>query len=200
MTKSLLPMLLLAVVAGCSASTGSSTSSSGGGADAGTSSARDAAVATCDNQTAALPTTRVTVDGETYYLVLQTDQSNASVSRTQLNFGTEAQFRRCPDEPGQNSTFGLVITFQGRITTGGSHVFTSDRSVSEPGTVNFYMSFYRNTGHARADKNFKSPDTGSLDVTVAAGRLGATLSNVAMLEEVGMTETFPLSGTLDLAW
>lgn len=166
-------------------------------ADGGTTEKDSGSATTCPQKDAPLPAASVTIDGVPYYPVLESSLGT-TIYRKQVNFGTAEQFHKCPEEPGQNSTFALQITMQTKPTATGSYNYTSSRGPTVADAVNLYVSFFRNTGHARADSNFLSPDTGTFTLTVAGTKGTATLSAVTMTREADGAETFPLSGSLEL--
>jgi hypothetical protein len=190
-----------------SAGMGDTASKSDGGGSVDAGSVNDSGVTgdaappkSCAAATVALPTTTATIDGVPYYMVLKSQLPVQGAYVVQLNFGTEAQFHECPKEPGQNSTWTLGITFKAKPTATGVFKYTSSRSLDAADQVNFYLNFLNKTGHVRMNKGFKTPDTGMLNVTIAAAKLSATLTNVLMTNESKPDDTFALSGTLNLDW
>ena len=144
----------------------------------------------------ALPSSTLVLDGDTYYQTAVTVQPvNGSAYRLQLNFGTEAQLREFPDEPGQNSTVGVVFTFAGEPSSG-TYTFSSSRFLNDTDTdrINLYISHFFNQGTARDGLNFLSPDSGEMTVSVDGATFGATFSDVTMSDEAGSQDTYQLSG------
>jgi hypothetical protein len=184
---------------GAAVSDGAATASDGGATD-GMARLDSSPSATCENQTWPLPTTQLTIDGVSYYLVLKTLLPDAGAYRVQLNFGTAAQFRKCPDEPGQNSTLALTMSFKQKPTASGAFTYTSDRGPATATDVNFYLTFFNNSGHARMNKSYKSPDGGQLNVTIASAKLSATITNLVMTNEVTATDSFMLTGAFMVDW
>jgi len=167
-----------------------------GAADAG---AAEGGTPTCAAKDAPLPTTQLTVDGTTYYLVLQTTLPSTVVHNVQLNFGTETQFRKCPEEPGQNSTLALQVTFKQKPTASGSFNFT-DAQPQTADQLKLYMSFFLNTGSPRVGKNYLSPNTGAHAVTIAGGKMQTSFANLTVTDQSNAAQSLTFSATIDIPW
>ncbi len=168
-------------------------------ADAGQTQNDASTTANCDAKSAALPTTQAVVDATTYYLVLNTVQGDPNMYRVQMNFGTEAQFRKCPEEPGQNSTFSVTMSYKTKPTGSAEFNFSDERVFTATDKVNFYVTFFNNTGHARQNKNYLTPNNGKLNATITATTFSAPLS-VTMTNETDANDDFELTGTLAIDW
>lgn len=139
-----------------------------------------------------LPTTTMIVDGVTYYRVHDSVTPNPGAYVRQVNFGTQEQFLDCEGEPGANSTFTIAMTFETKPATTGSLTYTSSRSAT-PGAVNFYLNFL-NTGHARANTQFKTPDSGTFEFAIEGTAFDASVTDLTMTNEVDGADSFSLSG------
>lgn len=150
----------------------------------------------CPQATGPLPATQLTVDGKTYYQVLGWKQPDPNMFRYQLNFGTEAQYRMCEGEPGQNSSFIVVVSFKTQPSASGTFNYTDKRFVENADGVNFYMTFFKNKGTGRDDKNYLTPASGQMTLTVDGKKYSAPVTNITMTNEADGADTFSLTGTL----
>lgn len=172
----------------------STASDSGTNDDA--SSMGDGAI-TCPEKDAPLPTASITIDGVTYYPVLESSLGT-TLFRKQINFGTAEQFHKCPEEPGQNSTLAIQFSFAAKPAATATYTYTDNRAPMATDVVNLYVSFFNNTGHARAKKNYLSPTTGTMTLTVTGTKGTTTITSLTMANEVSSGDTFPLSGTVEM--
>jgi len=179
-----------------SADTDSSTTGDSSAANDDAASTGDASI-DCDQKTAALPSSSITIEGITYYPVLETVLTT-NPYRKQINFGTAEQFHKCPEEAGQNSTLAIQFTFNTKPAASASYTYTDNRAPETTDVVNLYASFFNNTGHARASKNYLSPATGTMALTVTGMKATTTITSLTMAGEANAGDTFPLSGTVEM--
>ncbi len=170
-----------------------------GGTGGGGSASGGGGGSSCSNATAPLPATQVVVDGATYYATLVAPLFASNVSNTQINFGTEQQFRTCTDEPGKNSTFNVRLVFKEKLAASATLNLTNNTPTTTD-QVFIANSWFLNTGHARARNNYFSGTTGSQAFTVSGGKLKATLANLELTNQTDTNDKVTISGAIDIDW
>jgi hypothetical protein len=151
--------------------------------------------------TVSLPSTYLVIDSDTFYAVTYTVQPpSPNYYRYQVNYTSKDRLNENPNEPGANSIVGLVMTFTQKPTASASYDFTNERFLSDPTKVNFYLSYFINTGQAREGKNYLSPSSGQLVVDIANGKFKAPVPVITMSNEADAAETFSMSGVFDMDW
>ena len=134
------------------------------------------------------------------WLVTNNQNYDPSKFRYQINFGTRSQLQQNVDEAGQNSTLGLVLSFSAKPTTSAAFNYTSSRFSIANSQVNFYGSFFVGKGYSIEDKNYLSPSTGTLDLTIDNGKVSGTLPAMKLMDEADTTQTIDFKGEFDFNW
>jgi len=146
------------------------------------------------------PTTYIVVDSDTMWMVSNTKLSDPYKYRYQINFGTKAQLQQNVEEVGQNSTIGFVMSFTEKPDVSGVFNFTSSRMPATDTLVNFYISFFNNTGYSIVNKNYLSPDVGELNISISGANLSSSFGPMTITDEVDANQSLVLNGFFDFEW
>lgn len=166
---------------------GTTDTTSSGGNNGGTS-------------TVTYPNTYIVVNTDTMWMVSQNQNYDPSKFRYQINFGTKAQLQQNVTETGSNSTVGLVISFAKKPTASQNFDYTSSRSSIDSSQVNFYAAFFIGTGYSIEDKNFLTPDSGAIALTISGSDVTGKLAPILMTDEGSSGQTITVSGNFDYSW
>jgi len=140
------------------------------------------------------PDSYIVIDGDSFFLTSNQVTFSTTVFRYQFNFSSVAQLDQTDNDGGTPATIGLGLTRYEKPTTSGQDPFSSSRFPTMGSTdINFYMSFFVNTGHPQEDKNFLTPDNGMLDYTINGSTFTSTLPAITLTDEADNTNTVDLS-------
>ncbi|GEM_PF-3338370 len=149
-----------------------------------------------------LPSTYVVIEGDSFYMSANSVAPDANAYRYQVNFSSAAQLDQTGNDGNTESTLAIVMTFKDKPTQSGSAPFSSSRfPAMGTDSVNFYTSFFINTGHPLESKNFLSPKGENLNFTIANGKLTADLPPMDLINEGDPAETAILNGgSFEIDW
>lgn len=141
----------------------------------------------------------VLVEEDSFFVAsAQALPGSAGPYRYQINFATRAQLTQTNNDNETPSTFAIQLAFAQKPTTTGSFSFTNDRFTITSTELNLYQTFFVGTGHERENKNYLSPGTGTVTVTIENGKLRSDLGELVMVGEADAADTFTLKWSLDL--
>ena len=146
------------------------------------------------------PSTYVVINNDTMWMVSKTQLNDPYKFRYQINFGTKSQLSQNAAEVGQNSTIGFVMSYEKKPVNSGTFNYTSSRFSIDTTQVNYYVSFFLNTGYSIENKNYLSPDNGTLNLSLNSGELDADFGTVILSNEADTTQKLTLHGILDFKW
>ena len=149
-----------------------------------------------------LPETYIVIEGDTFYKSSSSVNPDPNAFRYQVNFSSAEQLDQTGNDGGTPATLGLVTTFKDKPLQTGAAPFSSSRfQMSGSDSVNFYITFFFNTGHPLESKNFLSPAGETLSFTIEDGEFQADLPPLSLFNEGDPSETALLNGgLLKLDW
>lgn len=144
-----------------------------------------------------LPTTYVIVKSDTFYLALKSVLPDPNVYRIQLNFATKNDLTEANNDGDIPSIFSIGISTKEKLTTSGELPYTDQRSAAAiDEKMNFYQSFFLNTGSEYGGDNFLSPSTGDFSYELTNGQLVGNIQ-VIMSNEIDPMKTIEIIGHLE---
>lgn len=155
-----------------------------------------------EDPAAELPATYIVFDGDTFYYTANSVNPDQNAYRYQVNFGSKEQLSQTANDGNTQTTLSLTLTFKDKPTASGSASFSQSRFPDTGSdSLNFYISFFFNTGHAYEGENFLSPSAGSMAYTIDGTKFNATIPELDVILESNQTQTAKLNGgNLELDW
>lgn len=149
-----------------------------------------------------LASTYIILDGDTLYLATASAQPifSGQPYRYQINFATKAELKETNSDGGVESRIALVMSFKNKANQSANFKFTNNRFSIDSLGINFYQSHFLNRGTDRDGKNYLSPNTASINVTIENAKFTASLDPLKMTNESDSTDFYMMSGNFDLNW
>ena len=120
--------------------------------------------------------------------------------RYQINFATRDQLSQTNNDGETESTFAIQLAFANRPSVSGTYDFTNDRFGIGDSDLNLYQTWFINTGHSNASKNFLSQNGSSVNITIENNKLSSALDSHVLYNEADDTETLTLKWQFELDW
>ncbi|MEZ4722729.1 MAG: hypothetical protein R2813_12710 [Flavobacteriales bacterium] len=149
-----------------------------------------------------LPETYVVFEGDTFYQSATAIPPDNNAYRYQVNLSSRKQLDETSNDGNIATTLSLTLTFKDKPTESATVEFSKSRLPADGSdSLNFYVSFFFNTGHEFQGENFISPAAGSMAYTIDGSKFSASIPELQMILESDQSKTATLNGgSLKLDW
>ncbi len=140
------------------------------------------------------PESYIVIDSDTFWVVENRPSFSSLFFRYQFNLASTDQLGQTGNDGFPESTIGLGLTFKEKPTSGGQAPVSTDRFPDVGSdSVNYYFSYFVNTGSPYEELNFLGSTSELVPFNIDNGTFTMTLPPMSLLDEAGSSITLNLS-------
>lgn len=142
-----------------------------------------------------LPTSYFIVENDTFYVNNSQQTFDPNAFRYQFNLSTKDQLNQTGNDGETKSTIGLVMTLKEKPSSSGQAPISQSRfQLDGSDSVNFYLSYFINTGSPHEGLNFLSETGGTLSFDITNNTFSMNVPAITLIDESGTTTNQSLNG------
>jgi len=142
-----------------------------------------------------LPESYIIIENDTFYVSTSQQNFDQNAFRYQFNLSTKDQLDQTGNDGQTEASIGMVMTFKEKPLTSGQAPSSMSRfQQMGSDSVNFYFSYFFNTGNPNEGLNFLSGTGATLTYEIVDGKFSMTVPSMPLIDEGGTASNLSLNG------